>query len=82
MNTKYEIQFGKTNEAVWGSAVVISKANTFYDVLKENGLNVVQWELSPDTFIEIDGENLPTGLIFQLIRSRHTSEEEAGGICT
>lgn len=82
MNTKYEIQFGKASEAVWNSAVVISKAKTFYDVLEENGLNVVSWELLDNTFVEIGGDNLPTGLIFQLVHSEATSEEEEGEICT
>lgn len=81
MNTKYLIEYGVSSQAVWNSTVVISKAKTFYDVLKENGLNVVKWELLPDTFVQIDSEKLPTGIIFQLIRSEPTNEEESGEIC-
>lgn len=84
MNTKYLIEYGVSSQTAWNSAVVISKAKTFYDVLKENGLNVVKWEQVSqcETFLEIDSENLPTGLVFQLIRSEPTNEEEAGEICT
>lgn len=82
MNTKYLIEYGVSSQAAWNSTVVISKAKTFYNVLEENGLNVVAWELLPDTFVQIDSENLPTGLVFRLIRSESTNEEEAGEICT
>ena len=82
MNTKYLIEYGVSSQAAWNSTVVISKTKTFYNVLEENGLNVVAWGLLPDTFVQIDSENLPTGLVFRLIRSEPTNEEEAGEICT
>ena len=83
MNTEYEFQYGFSSCSKWERVKVISSKILFYDVLMENGINVILWDYvkTLPTFIEIDRDNLPTGRVFQLINKRITNEEEAGEIC-
>ena len=82
MNTEYEFQYGYSNCSNWERTKVISSKILFYDVLVENGINVILWDYvkTLPTFVEIDHDNLPTGRIYQLIKKRITNEPERGEI--
>ena len=81
MNTEYEFQYGTTGKNDWQRIIVISSNPLFYDMLTENGVNVVHWNTTQKlpTYVEIDDEYLPTGRVFQLISSRKTNLPETGG---
>ena len=83
MNKEYEFQYGFSGRGDWERITVISSKPLFYDMLTENGVNVVLWNTSMKlpTFVEVDDEYLPTGRVFQLISSRKTSKPETGGFC-
>lgn len=83
MNTEYEFQYGCSGSDNWERVTVISNKPLFNDVLTENGVNVVLWSYSRTfpTFAEIDSDNLPTGRVFQLIKTRKTVEPLTGGVC-
>ena len=81
MNNEFEFQYGFSGRGDWEQITVISSKSLFYDMLKENGVNVVAWSATNKlaTFAEIDDDNLPTGRVFQLIKSRKTFEPDSGG---
>lgn len=81
MNYEYEFQYGYSGRGDWEHITVISAYFLFYDMLTENGVNVVQWNTAQKllTYAEIDDEYLPTGRVFQLISSRKTNLPETGG---
>lgn len=83
MNTEFEFQYGCSGTDNWERVTVISNKPLFYDVLTENGVNVVLWSYSREllTYVEIDSDNLPTGRVFQLIKTRKIVEPLTGGIC-
>ena len=72
MKTEYEFRYGCSCCGNWERATAISTKLLFFDVLAENGINVVPWNYSKTlpTFVEIDSDNLPTGRVFQLIKTR------------
>ena len=80
MNNEYEFQYGFSGRGDWKRITVISAKPLFYDMLTENGVNVMIWDTAQKllTFVEID-EYLPTGRVFQLISSRKTNLPETGG---
>lgn len=81
MNNEYEFQYGYSGRGDWERITVISAKSLFYDMLTENGVNVVVWNTSMKlpTYAEIDDEYLPTGRVFQLISSCKTYLPETGG---
>ena len=81
MNNEYEFQYGYSGRGDWEHITVISAKSLFYDMLTENGVNVVMWNTTQKlpTYAEIDDEYLPTGRVFQLISSRKTNLPETGG---
>ena len=81
MNTEYEFQYGYSGRGDWERITVISAKPLFYDMLTENGVNVMIWNTAQKlpTYAEIDDEYLPTGRVFQLISSRKTNLPETGG---
>ena len=83
MNNEFEFQYGFSGRGDWERITVISSKPLFYDMLTENGVNVVSWNTSMKlpTYAEVDDEYLPTGRVFQLINSRKTSKPETGGFC-
>lgn len=68
---------GKTGlmQSMWNDAVVISRCNNFYDVLKNAGVKCVAWEYVPDTWAIVDSDNLPTGVVVQLVDSWDADEQ-------
>ena len=81
MNNEFEFQYGYSGRSDWERITVISKKVLFYDMLKENNVNVMLWNTAQKlpTFVEIDDEYLPTGRVFQLISIRKTNLPETGG---
>lgn len=69
--------------SLWNDSTVISRQNNFYDVLKNAGVKCVRWEYVPDTWIIIDSDNLPTGIVVQLVEEWDTNEpptDETDGV--
>ena len=76
MNTKYTVAYGdRQTESI---LTFVSKQNLLYDVLKDCGYNVTSWSIRKMlTYAEIDGDMLPTGRYFTLLKSESTNEEES-----
>ena len=83
MNIEYEFRYGCACCSNWEIAKATSSKLFFYDVLIENGFNVVPWNYSKTllTFVEIDSDNLPTGIVFQLLKRRKIVKPINGGVC-
>ncbi len=67
---KYEFEIGTPHRSP-DFVEAYAKTMSFYDFLKENGARVVKWE-NPTrdnypTFVEVDGDGLPTGRYFSLL---------------
>ena len=62
-------------QSLWNDSIVISRQNNFYDMLKNAGVKCVRWEYVPDTWVIIDSDNLPTGIVVQLVEEWDTNEQ-------
>ena len=76
MNTKYTVEFGDTRtESI---ITFVSKHFHLYEVLAEYGYKVTLWDLCNKLcYVEFNGDNLPTGRYFMLIKAVRTDEAES-----
>ena len=67
---KYEFEIGTPHRKP-DFVEAYAKTMSFYDFLKENGARVVKWENPTHgnypTYVEVDGDGLPTGRYFSLL---------------
>lgn len=76
MNTKYTVAYGDTRTE--STITFVSKHFHLYEVLSECGYNITEWELFKGIcYIEYNGDYLPTGRYFKLIKAVRTDEEES-----
>lgn len=79
MNMKYTVAFGDTRTE--STITFVSKHFHLYEVLSECGYNITEWELFKGIcYIEYNGDYLPTGRYFKLIKAVRTDEEESNEV--
>ena len=76
MNMKYTVAFGDLRTE--STITFVSKHFHLYEVLSDCGYNVTEWELCKGIcYIEYNGDYLPTGRYFKLIKAVRTDEAES-----
>lgn len=76
MNMKYTVVFGDTRTE--STITFVSKHLHLYEVLSDCGYNVTEWELCKGIcYVEYNGDYLPTGRYFKLLKSVRTDEAES-----